>query len=196
MSFLALAAPLFLMATAGCGICWAHPSLDPSNKSPWECAYLHTVYFLQHCVATGFGVSLILGTPFHTLHIAVSEKDIFHIFCLCILVADYTQVCFQNIARDNLHNLEADTWAHYAKVSIYMKIGLPFLQASSCKALPCWTIHRAWEGRARAGNTHTRAIAKELADLQAAQGNLLVGGGKGNPRSLTPRIPLERWVMP
>ena len=112
---------------------------------------MYTVYFLQPCMATGFSVSLILKAPFHAPHKAPWEKNIFRIFCLCILVADYTCMLVSKI----LPVITCTTWKLayrfiMQKSTLTRKSVSLFLQASSCSALPFHAIHRVWEGRAMA----------------------------------------------
>jgi hypothetical protein len=60
--------PLIFMATVGCDICCSHSNPDPIKKSLRS---VYTVYFAQPCLATGFGVSLIFKSSFHTPHKAL-----------------------------------------------------------------------------------------------------------------------------
>lgn len=101
----------------------------------------------------------------------LGEKHFPHILLMYLSSWLYLQVCFQNTARYNLHNLEAGILVQYSKVYIYIKMCLLF-PAGIKVAAPCPSKpFMGFEGQGN-GRTHSYfiAVAEDLAGLRTPQG--------------------------
>lgn len=112
---------------------------------------VYTVYFLKPCMATGFGVSLVLKAPFHTSH-RPSRRKTFSTHSAYVSQQLIIPVCwFPKYCPLQPAQLGSGQIGSLCEsLHLYEKLSLFYCRHQSCSALPFQAIHRVWKGRAMA----------------------------------------------